>query len=30
MQIDLFGGAGITDNATNYFVNAGISYRLPR
>ncbi|MEO5929918.1 MAG: transporter [Candidatus Kapaibacterium sp.] len=30
IQLDLFGGAGITDSAPDYFVNGGISFRLPR
>lgn len=30
IQLDLYGGAGITENATDYFANAGISFRLPR
>jgi hypothetical protein len=29
IQLDLYGGAGITDNAPDYFANAGISFRLP-
>ncbi len=29
LQLDLFGGTGITDTATDFFVNAGISLRLP-
>jgi hypothetical protein len=30
MQLDLSGGIGLTDSAPDFFVNAGISYRLPR
>lgn len=30
LQLDLFGGVGITDNAPNSFVNVGVSLRLPR
>ena len=30
LQIDLFGGVGLTPNAPDYFVNAGLSLRLPR
>ncbi|MDB5036262.1 MAG: hypothetical protein JWQ98_3503 [Chlorobi bacterium] len=30
IQLDIFGGAGITDNAPDYFVNGGVSFRLPR
>jgi hypothetical protein len=29
-QLDLSGGAGITSNAPDYFISAGISLRLPR
>jgi len=29
MQLDLFGGIGITGNAFNYIVGAGICYRIP-
>jgi len=30
LQFDLFGGAAITSNATDYFANVGVSVRLPR
>ena len=30
LQIDLYGGVGITDNAPDYFVAGGVSVRLPR
>lgn len=30
LQVDLYGGAGITDNAPDYFIAGGISVRLPR
>jgi hypothetical protein len=30
LQLDLFGGVGITEIATDYFANVGISLRLPR
>lgn len=30
VQLDLSGGAGITGSATDYFINGGISLRLPR
>lgn len=30
LQLDLYGGAAITDNAPDYFANMGISLRLPR
>ena len=30
IQIDLSGGAGLTDNAADYFINAGLSFRLAR
>ena len=30
LQIDLYGGAGITAMAPDYFINAGVSLRLPR
>jgi hypothetical protein len=30
LQLDAFGGVGISPNAADYFVNAGLSVRLPR
>ena len=30
LQLDLYGGVGITTNAPDYFINAGISLRLPK
>jgi hypothetical protein len=30
LQLDLYGGVGITDNASDYFVAGGVSMRLPR
>ena len=30
VQLDVFGGPGLTDAAPDWFVTAGISFRLPQ